>query len=89
MCCRSCHSGGCSVANGERSVTLALIDAKLDDAIGILSELKAEQNKLEDRVRANEQQIARLCERLGLIAGVLAAASLLFSIAAGVLGAIF
>jgi Mg2+ and Co2+ transporter CorA len=89
MCCRSCHNGGCSVADGERSVTLALIDAKLDDAISILSELKAEQNKLEDRVRENEKEIARLCERLGLIAGVLAAASLLLSLAAGILGAIF
>ena len=74
---------------GERSVTLALIDAKLDDAIGILSELKAEQGELEKRVRVNEQQIVRLCERLSLIAGILAAASLLLSIAAGVLGAIF
>ena len=77
------------MANGERSVTLALIDAKLDDAIGILSELKAEQGELEKRVRVNEQQIVRLCERLSLIAGILAAASLLLSIAAGVLGAIF
>ena len=77
------------MANGERSVTLALIDAKLDDAIGILSELKAEQGELEKRVRVNEQQIVRLCERWSVIAGRLAAASLLLSIAAGVLGAIF
>jgi len=71
---------------GGRSVTLALIDAKLDDVIQILGELKGEQRDLEERVRANEQQIARLCERLSMIAAVLAGASLLLSIAAAVLG---
>jgi len=82
------------VSDGEehgerRSVTLALIDAKLDDVINILAEYKVEQGDLEKRVRTNEQQIARLCERLGLIAGVLGVASLLFSIAAAVLGTMF
>jgi len=79
-----------SGVEGEgRSVTLALIDAKLDDVIQILGELKGEQRDLEERVRANEQQIARLCERLSMIAAVLAGASLLLSIAAAVLGALF
>ena len=73
----------------QRSVTLALIDAKLDDVIKILRERKLEQDDLEERVRANEQQIARLCERLGLLAGVLGGASVLFSIAAAILGTVF
>ena len=79
-----------SGVEGEgRSVTLALIDAKLDDVIQILAEHKGEQRDLEERVRANEQQITRLCERLSMSAAVLAGASLLLSIAAAVLGAVF
>jgi hypothetical protein len=67
MCCRSCHSGGCSVANGERSVTLALIDAKLDTVIEKVAEVRECQKEHEHRIEALERDNARAKERLGLV----------------------
>lgn len=77
------------MGEGEHEVTLALIDAKLDDVIKILGKQHRAHDELEERVRANEQQVARLTERLSMIAAVLGGASLLFAAAAAVLGAMF
>jgi len=68
---------------------MALISAQVDTAIKMLTELKQAQDEAEERLRAVEQDLARLKERMGLIAAVLTAASVLFAAAAALLGRSF
>lgn len=57
-------------SSGTRSVTNALINAKLDTIIDELAEIKDELRGQEGRIRELEQCQARNNERLGLV-GVL------------------
>ena len=50
-----------------RSITLALIDAKLDTVIEKVAEVRACQKEQEKRIEALEQDNARTKERLGLV----------------------
>ena len=55
------------MADGDRSVTNALLDAKLDTIIDEVREVKAEVRGHEERIRDVEQCQARHNERLGLV----------------------
>jgi hypothetical protein len=68
---------------------MALISAQVDMAIKMLAEVKKAQDAAEERLRTVEQDLARLKERMGLIAMVLTGASVLFAAAAAWLGRSF
>lgn len=50
-----------------RSITLALIDAKLDTVLEKLAEFRASQQEHEKRIEALELASARHSERLGIV----------------------
>jgi len=54
-------------ADGDRSVTTALINSKLDMILGEIREIKDEVRGHEERIRGVEQCQARNSERLGLV----------------------
>ncbi len=72
---------------GSRTITLALIDAKLDTVLERLAEFRQEQNEQEERIRSLEQDNARNKERLGLVAGALAVLQIVGSGIAALVGA--
>lgn len=66
---------------GERSVTLALINSKVDTLLEEVAEIKASLKEYEKRLRDNETGVTRLSERVGIFSGVAVAVSAALSAA--------
>jgi len=75
------------MADDERGVTLALLDAKLDTVIEKLAKICEDQDEQEERLRRVEQDQARMQERIGLVAGALAVLQFIGSAIAAWVGA--
>jgi len=72
--------------NGNQRVTIAVLGQKIDAVRDDLREYARRQEEHDRRLRAVEQEQARVRERIGLVAGVQAFVSLILSALAAWLG---